>query len=74
VKEASSMVDIGFHYVAVDPSTGLPYDTDGDGVPDYLEDRNGNGTVDSGETDWQNANDWGLKVIITRPRGGALLP
>jgi hypothetical protein len=33
-------------------------DTDGDGFADYLEDRNGNGTYDSGagETDWQNSN------------------
>jgi hypothetical protein len=31
------------------------YDTDGDGIPDYLEDRNGNGTVDSGETNWQQS-------------------
>jgi hypothetical protein len=29
-------------------------DTDGDGVPDCLEDRNGNGRVDSGETDRLN--------------------
>jgi hypothetical protein len=49
-------------------------DTDGDGVPDYLEDRNGNGTVDSGETDWQNAGDWGLSVFITKPRPGTTLP
>lgn len=29
-------VDIGFHYVAVDPHTGQPVDTDSDGYPDYL--------------------------------------
>src|SRR5438445_8576019 len=74
VKEAGSMVDIGFHWVAIDPSTGLPYDADGDGIPDYLEDANGNGNVDSGETDWTNANDLGLKVLITRPRSGSSLP
>lgn len=27
-----------------------PADSDGDGIPDYLEDRNGNGVVDAGET------------------------
>jgi hypothetical protein len=55
-KETTTMVDIGYHRVGVD-SSGNPIDTDGDGFgPDYLEDRNGNGTFDSGETDWQNSN------------------
>jgi len=56
-KETNSTVDIGFHYVAVD-GNGVPVDTDGDGLPDYFEDRNGNGTYDSGsgETDWQSSN------------------
>lgn len=27
-------------------------DKDGDGLPDYLEDRNGNGVANAGETDW----------------------
>lgn len=51
-REAGTKVDIGFHYVAVDPNTGLPYDTDGDGVPDYLEDRNGNGNGADDPTSW----------------------
>jgi alpha-L-rhamnosidase len=51
VKETNSIVDIGFHYVAVD-TNGAPFDTDGGGGPDYLEDANGNGTVDAGESDW----------------------
>ncbi len=33
-----------------------PGDTDGDGIPDYLEDRNGNGTKDAGETDFADAD------------------
>jgi hypothetical protein len=33
---------------------GVPRDTDGDGLPDYLEDLNGNGRVDPGETDPNN--------------------
>ena len=37
VKEANSIVDIGYHYVAVD-GNGNPIDTNGNGVPDYLED------------------------------------
>ena len=49
-------------------------DTDGDGVPDYLEDRNGNGVVDSGETSWNSATDLGLKVWITEPKPGMNLP
>src|SRR5205814_10672243 len=45
-KETNSVVDSGFHYVAVDGS-GAPLDSDGDGIPDYLEDANGNGSADS---------------------------
>ena len=44
VAETNSLVDIGYHYVALG-TNGLPVDTDGDGVPDYLEDGNGNGTL-----------------------------
>ena len=51
-KEAKSVVDIGYHYVAVD-ANGNPIDTDGDGIPDYLEDANGNGIFDAGDLgDW----------------------
>ena len=51
-KETNSVVDIGYHYVATD-SSGNPIDTDGDGVPDYLEDTNGNGVFDAGDlSDW----------------------
>ncbi len=49
-RDGSSRIDIGFHRVVVN-SAGLPVDTDGDGIPDVLEDANGNGSVDSGETD-----------------------
>jgi hypothetical protein len=73
VKETNSIVDIGYHYVVVDGS-GNPIDTDGDGIPDYLEDANGNGMVDSGETDWQSASDQGLKVLITRPQRNSIIP
>ena len=57
VKEMNSVADCGYHYVAVG-ADNLPVDTDGDGVPDYLEDANGNGQVDSGEADWLNNNSW----------------
>jgi hypothetical protein len=49
-KEGGTTVDIGYHYVAID-SNG-PIDSDGDGLADYLEDRNGNGTADTGELSW----------------------
>jgi hypothetical protein len=55
VKEATSQVDIGLHYVAVDASTGLPLDYDGDGLADVLEDRNGEGSSSAGETNWQQS-------------------
>ena len=70
VKETNSVVDIGFHYVAVD-SNGNPIDTNGDGIPDYLSDSNGNGVVDSGEIGWNLTGDLGLTVLITRPQSGA---
>ncbi len=50
-KEGSSQVDIGYHYVALG-GNGEPVDTDGDGIADYLEDPNGNGTTDAGETSY----------------------
>jgi hypothetical protein len=50
--EGSSTVDIGYHYVATD-AYGNPLDTNGDGIPDYLEDVNGNGLYDAGDLgDW----------------------
>ena len=48
IKETNSVVDIGYHYVATD-AYGNPIDTDGDGIPDYLEDSNGNGIYDTGD-------------------------
>lgn len=52
-KEANTRLDIGFHYVACDAS-GLPLDSDGDGLPDYLEDANGNGSYDAADfSNWQ---------------------
>ncbi|MCX7723014.1 MAG: C40 family peptidase, partial [Verrucomicrobiae bacterium] len=60
VREASSTLDIGFHYLAVN-ADGTPFDSDGDGTPDYIEDRNGNGVADAGEPD---ANKY---VVILHP-------
>jgi archaellum component FlaF (FlaF/FlaG flagellin family) len=53
VKETNSIVDIGYHYVAVD-TNGIPDDTDGDGLADYFEDANGDGVYDTGDpSNWQ---------------------
>ena len=69
--EGTNIVSIGYHYVALD-QYGNPLDSNGGGIPDYLEDANGNGIYDAGDLgDWQNFN---LKVLITRPRNGSLLP
>jgi len=56
VKEASSTVDIGFHYVAVNGS-GQPIDTDGDGLADYFEDATGDGSYSAGDLANWNAAD-----------------
>ena len=54
-KEATSLVDIGFRYIAVN-SGGSPIDTDGDGWADWWEDLDGDGALDSSETDWLNTD------------------
>ena len=72
-KETTNTVSIGYHYVATDAS-GAPLDADGDGSPDCAEDLNGDGAVNSGETDWQDASDLGLKVWILRPRTSGTVP
>jgi hypothetical protein len=51
-KEGDSLVDIGFHHVATGAS-GTANDYDSDGLADYVEDANGNGTRDGSETDCQ---------------------
>jgi hypothetical protein len=48
MKEANTIVDIGYHYVAAD-AYGNPIDSNSDGIPDYIEDANGNGITDFGE-------------------------
>jgi len=73
VPETNSIVDISYHYVATD-TNGVPLDSNGDGIPDYIEDANGNGLVDSGEIGWNIVGDLGLQVIITQPRNGSSLP
>ena len=55
VKETNTVIEIGYHYVGTDAS-GAPLDYDGDLIADYLEDVNGNGSLDSGESGWQDAD------------------
>jgi hypothetical protein len=44
----NSAVAIGYHYVALG-TNGLPLDANGDGIPDYLEDSNGDGVYGAGD-------------------------
>jgi len=76
VKETNSTVDIGWHYVALNGTIvgSVPIDTDGDGVPDYWEDANGDGALGHRETKPNDADDRGLRVFITRPRSGNNIP
>ena len=64
-KETNSIVDIGYHYVAVD-GNGNSMDLNGNGIPDYLEDANGNGLVDNGEANWDLA-------ILSQPQSQTIL-
>ena len=42
VVEGANIVSIGYHYVATD-ANGNPLDSNGNGIPDYIEDASGNG-------------------------------
>jgi hypothetical protein len=64
-KEAASTVDIGPHYLALDAS-GNPFDSNAggpDGVPDFIADRNGDGSEGSDEMPWQSANNSAVAVL-----------
>ncbi|HVU09417.1 MAG TPA: hypothetical protein VHG89_12820, partial [Verrucomicrobiae bacterium] len=62
--EYNSTVDIGYHYVATD-ANGNPLDSNGNGIPDYLEDANGNGLVDPGERPFG--------ITIETPQNGSVI-
>ena len=62
--EGNSMVTIGYHYVATD-QYGNPLDSNGDGIPDYIEDANGNGLADPGEIPFG--------VTIENPINGSII-
>jgi hypothetical protein len=66
VPEGTNIVNISYHYVATD-QYGNPLDSNGDGIPDYLEDPAGNGSGN-----WDNT--LFLNVIITQPKSGSTIP
>jgi hypothetical protein len=68
--EGSTTVDVGFHYASSDADSNLT-DSDSDGIPDYLEDTDGDNGIDSGETNPGSPTDFGLKVFITEPKGNS---
>jgi hypothetical protein len=59
VPETNSIVTIGYHYVATD-AYGNPLDSNGDGIPDYLEDANGDGIFDAGDLGEWKISPFGL--------------
>ncbi|MBL9170499.1 MAG: hypothetical protein JNN07_22380 [Verrucomicrobiales bacterium] len=75
LRETNSIVDIGFRYIATSGSSSTtPKDSDGDGIPDYLEDTDGDGVVDSGELNWGSATDYGLWIYLTAPKTTSNIP
>ena len=67
IVEGTNIVSRGYHYLALG-ANGLPIDTNGDGIPDYLQDANGNGAIDSGEIDWQLSGTWGWRSSLRNPQ------
>ncbi|HEY6182197.1 MAG TPA: chitobiase/beta-hexosaminidase C-terminal domain-containing protein [Terriglobales bacterium] len=53
IKDGNSVVDIGAHFMVLGQNN-LPVDSDLDGLPDYVEDSNGNGLLDASETSFTN--------------------
>ena len=60
-KEATAQVSIGPHYLAL-VSGGAP-DSNTDGVPDFIADRNGNGVEEANEAPWLSANTSPLSIV-----------
>lgn len=60
-KEAGSLVDIGPHYLSL--TLNAPTDSNGDGVGDFLADRNGNGSEDADEMPWNTTNTGDLGIL-----------
>jgi hypothetical protein len=70
VPETNSIVDIGYHYVATD-ANGNPLNSNGNGIPDYLQDAKGDGLFDAGDpSNWlpcvADTNGW-IRLLIYTP-------
>jgi len=53
VPNGTNPVGIGFHYLRT-TAAGIPLDTDGDGIPDWMEDVNGDGSTSGDTSSWTN--------------------
>ena len=51
VPNGTNLVGIGFHYLRT-TTAGVPLDTDGDGIPDWMEDVNGDGSASGDPSSW----------------------
>jgi len=50
-------------------------DTDGDGIPDAIEDADHSGTFNAGDpSNWRDGMDAGFMVLITEPKANSTLP
>ena len=47
----TNQVSIGFHYLRTSAG-GVPLDSDGDGIPDWMEDANGDGSTTGDASSW----------------------
>jgi hypothetical protein len=61
-KEAAGQVNIGPAYLA--PAYGAPVDSNNDGIPDFIADRNGDGNEDGDEMPWTSQNNGALAILI----------
>lgn len=76
-KEATSTVDIGFHYVACTNGTTVPVDSDSDGLADGYEDANGDGDGTNDTWNWTTncttSNTFGYKDLQSLEATGNFL-